>query len=111
LTGLTSHMDVAPTLLKLMGVGNPPEDYCLGVDLLGDKHHAYVIACGWDSVAYIDNQYKAILSTSAYGAGRQRVTDNNDAEIANPSVFFENHRTVMADILRQMTRFRTGKAR
>ncbi|MCE5326929.1 MAG: sulfatase-like hydrolase/transferase [Planctomycetaceae bacterium] len=55
---LTSHIDVAPTLMKLLGVRNDPADYCLGRDLLGDAGHDSISIFGWDRMAYVDSECK-----------------------------------------------------
>jgi len=103
---LTSHLDIAPTLLRFLGVTNQADDYSLGMDLLGEKQHDFVVACGWDSLAYIDARYKAILSTKAYGVGQEKVTTADDCELDDPSPFLNSHKASLAGILRELARFR-----
>ena len=35
LRAMTSHLDLPATVMTLLGVTNPPQDYSLGFDLLG----------------------------------------------------------------------------
>ncbi len=58
---MTSHLDLPATLLPLLGVRNPPEDYSLGFDLLGEAHREYTIIAGWQTLAYVAATRKAGL--------------------------------------------------
>ncbi len=52
---MTSHVDLPPTLLGILGCENPPSDYCFGNDLL-KKHppRRFALASGWSKAALID---------------------------------------------------------
>ena len=49
---ITSHMDIAPTLITLLGGTNPPSDYCLGASLFAQRPEPYVILSDWNSIVY-----------------------------------------------------------
>ena len=55
---MTSHLDLAPTVLPLLGVKNPPQDYSLGNSLLGPQVREFTIVAAWGSVCRIDSRYK-----------------------------------------------------
>jgi len=57
----TSHVDVAATVLTLLGVTNPPEDYSLGYDMLGPGRRAYTVMNSWDMIAYRDETAKIVM--------------------------------------------------
>lgn len=61
---MTSHMDIVPTLMPLLGVSNPAGDFALGYNLLGDtqRDHAYV--SDWNRLVYIDNEVKITQSVN-----------------------------------------------
>lgn len=54
---LSSHLDVAPTLLKnYLGVENPIDDYSVGRDLLGaDPQRSFVISAKYTGYAVVTN--------------------------------------------------------
>ena len=54
-TAPTSHLDVAPTLLGLLGVSNPPADYAVGQPLDRVTAGRYRLAASWDAVAYLES--------------------------------------------------------
>jgi hypothetical protein len=70
---ITSHHDVAPTFLKLLGYSTPPESYSQGRDLLDPAGHAYAVVAGWDEAAIIDDLYTIVMPTQSYNAGSSQV--------------------------------------
>ena len=45
----TSHMDIAPTLMKLLGVKNAPSDYSSGTDLFTGGDRPFLSVFSWDT--------------------------------------------------------------
>ena len=73
---MSSHLDIPATILSLLGVTNPPQDYSLGIDLLGGQSRKFAIVSDWDSFAYIDNECKAVFPLGVGTFGREK---NNNA--------------------------------
>ncbi len=67
-TRLTSHLDIVPTMLSLMGSQMDPSLYSHGQSLLGETGDRYVISSGWDTFAIIDPGATLVLSTEIYNA-------------------------------------------
>ncbi|MCX5634966.1 MAG: sulfatase-like hydrolase/transferase [Planctomycetota bacterium] len=105
ITSITSHLDIVPTLMKLLGVKNPPADYCLGYDLLGDKIRSFTVISDWNALVYVDDKFKAVFPLGVYGFGNQNVTTHNDAEVENTDAFYNSHRDVLLKILDQAGKF------
>jgi membrane-anchored protein YejM (alkaline phosphatase superfamily) len=80
-TGMTSHADIPPTVMKLLGVTNSPEDYCLGRDLLGGQTRDYVVLSGWSQMAYVDRDCKIVMPTR--GEGLHEVTTLDDGPVSD----------------------------
>ncbi len=104
-TTLTSHLDIAPTVMKLLGVTNPLGDYCLGYDLLDDTPHDYIIMSDWDNLAYVDADYKAVFPLNVYDSIGQHVTTRDDGDIEDPGSFYDAHRDALVRILTEARRF------
>ncbi len=103
---LTSHLDVAPTVLALLGVTNPPEDYSLGFDLFSDARRDHVVVGGWEDLAILDGEVKAIFSTSLKSLRRNaRLTTIDDREIPDADPLFEVRAPLFSRALREMRRF------
>ena len=65
----TSHMDIVPTLMKLLGVKNPPSDYSSGQDLFDRTVRPFLPVFSWDTSALIRNDYALVLPLEAYKGG------------------------------------------
>ena len=63
---LTSHLDFAPTVMKVLGYTNPPSDYSQGIPLLDTEEHSYVFSAGWDRICMVDEDVKIVFSTESY---------------------------------------------
>ncbi len=60
---MTSHLDVPATLLKMLGVKNPPQDYSNGYDMLDkDFNRSFTFAANWTKNAIIGKKYIYIFS-------------------------------------------------
>ena len=68
MTRMTSHLDIAPTVLKLLGVTNPAEDFCQGLDMLGSRERTFLVMNGWSSMCYMDADCKIIFPVKDQGA-------------------------------------------
>ncbi len=74
---LTSHLDLAPTMLSLTGISTDPSLYSQGMSLFEDKEHPYVVVSGWDTFAIVDKDSAVVLSTESYNAGMAEVYTGN----------------------------------
>jgi membrane-anchored protein YejM (alkaline phosphatase superfamily) len=50
----TSHVDLAPTILGLLGCTSPPPTYALGSTLLSPREPGYALTCGLDGCAVVE---------------------------------------------------------
>jgi hypothetical protein len=68
---VTSHMDIAPTLMKLAGVKNAPADYSGGQDLFVRPDRSFVTAFSWDTSALIKDDHALVMPLEVYKGGLQ----------------------------------------
>ena len=66
---VTSHMDIAPTLMKLAGVKNPPPDYSNGKDLFDRSERPFVTSFSWDTSALMKDDYTLTMPLEVYKGG------------------------------------------
>ena len=74
---LTSHYDLAPTMLSLIGIRTDPSFYSQGRSILEEKEHPYVVVSGWDTFAMVEKDTAIVLSTESYNAGMEEVHTGN----------------------------------
>ncbi|OPZ98973.1 MAG: hypothetical protein BWY71_01114 [Planctomycetes bacterium ADurb.Bin412] len=101
---LTCHLDIPATLLPLLGVTSPAENYSLGFDLLGPPARHYTILGDWSTLGYVDEDYKATFAFKGLSAG-QKVTTRNDDRVENPDLFYNTHRPELLQIMKDLSRF------
>ncbi|HED66345.1 MAG TPA: DUF3413 domain-containing protein [Planctomycetes bacterium] len=58
---MTSHLDLVPTVLPLLGVENDPTDYCQGFDLFGDRERDTILLADWSRICLIADGLKSVL--------------------------------------------------
>lgn len=102
---MTSHIDIAPTVLNLLGSTTPPEDYSLGHDLFGDKFRDDTLVSGWNTSALFTNDYKLSLSMQAFDFGEALVTNTQDQPIGNAAEIYQDHSARLAELLQEMAMF------
>lgn len=108
--GLTSHMDVIPTLMPLLGVTNPVSDYAQGHSILDSQRPSYVVASDWSGVAYIDKNYKFYVPYRSMSGKQNVLSARDDRPTADGTVFYKTHMAVIRQILEGARVFITGKS-
>ncbi len=103
---MTSHLDIAPTLLPLLGVTNPASDYSLGHNLLSGYHRRHTVIADWSRVAYVEQDYKVIIPFKRAGFIQTKVTTGDDQEIKDTSAFLSEHKDIIPSLMRELSLFK-----
>jgi membrane-anchored protein YejM (alkaline phosphatase superfamily) len=76
---LTTHLDIAPTLLELIGSSKNHKDHSFGLSLLSDEANTrnYVVSSGWGESAIITDDATLVFSTETYNLNTFEIRDNN----------------------------------
>jgi membrane-anchored protein YejM (alkaline phosphatase superfamily) len=104
-SSLTSHLDIAPTVLNLLGTTTPADTYSLGHNLFGDKSRNDTLVSGWNTSALFTHDYKLSLSMQAFDFGEALVTNAQDQPIDDASQIYQDHSTRLAELLKEMAMF------
>jgi len=76
--GMSNHMDVIPTLMPILGVKNPKQDYTTGINLLSEEVRDHAVLAEWSSTAYIDNDVKIAMPLAVVATQHPTVTGGHD---------------------------------
>lgn len=106
-TDPTSHLDLAPTLLPLLGVLNPGTDYSAGLDLFTAHTGRYRLSASWNRLAYIDDHYKVVLPVGVAGLGGTEVTDARDKPLSDANSVIAGLQQNLARVLGDISRFQS----
>ncbi len=101
---LTSHLDLPATILPRLGVKNPAEDYCLGIDLVAGPPRDWLMVSGWTEVVFVDDAYKAVFPVKSYNMARREVTTRDDAP-ADKSAFLGARKDQVTKFMKDLRRF------
>ncbi len=102
---LTSHLDVAPTLLRALGVTNPPSDYSQGLDLLGPERRRFAVLADWYSIAVATGPGGRDVGVFPLGAGGRQEVRHDDVVVDDPGPFHEAHRDELLEVMRGLRTF------
>jgi membrane-anchored protein YejM (alkaline phosphatase superfamily) len=102
---MTSHLDIPSTLLPYFGVSNDPQDYCLGTSMLKDNGRSYTVVSDWSRIGYVDSKYKASFPIGVGGLSQNHVTNAQDVEIEDTSVFYASYAKQLKKLLQDMAKF------
>lgn len=105
ITDLTSHMDIVPTLLPLLGVKSPSSNYSLGTNLFDAIERPYIVVSDWAGVAMIDAGQKFSIPFNSSLSSTNQLYDRDDNEISNPVPFLTSHRNGLQELMSNAARF------
>lgn len=106
-TRMSSHLDIVPTVMTLLGVTNPPADYSLGHDLFGAERPERSVVADWDRLACVSRAGKAILPVNYQTFGRSAALGPDDVELEGraESDFLASQRSELVAVMRNLSRF------
>jgi membrane-anchored protein YejM (alkaline phosphatase superfamily) len=108
---MTSHMDIIPTIMPLLGVSNPVGDYSTGLNLFSDKQRTSTTLADWSRVAYVDNEVKIVMPIKFNGLMRSRIStaDDKDIPTSRNSEIFAAKNPQLVQLIQDMGHFMEKK--
>lgn len=94
---VTSHLDVAPTLLPLLGIDAPAHQYSAGTHLLADTGRLVVVS-SWNDIGIITDRAKIVVPFGSTTQHTNLLTSRDDQRLRNASLgeFLPLVKTVLA---------------
>ncbi|MGK0289419.1 MAG: membrane-anchored protein YejM (alkaline phosphatase superfamily) [bacterium] len=100
----TSHVDVVPTMMELMGETFPFEYYSTGQSLLNSKKRDFIVASGDINRVLIDTKYKIDYNPVSI-VPYYRVTDSDDNLIQNSEKILQVYTPKILKMFNQYRKF------
>lgn len=106
-TKMSNHIDVVPTIAPFLGVENPPQDYCLGQNLLNQEYRKdHFVVCGWDTGVMVTEEYKVTLPLGDYASlFNQNITTRDDRPVNDEEEAIEKITPQLLQVLKEVNRF------
>jgi len=104
---LTSHMDVVPTIMPLLGVTNPSSDYATGYNLLAGEKRNHTYISDWDKIAYVDDDVKITQPVNGKSFVLMKASKGNDEPLspAERKVVLANKQAAMLQLVHDLGKF------
>ena len=74
---MTGHQDIPATLLSFLGVENDPADYSHGRSMFSQQRRPYVVGCGWNQSAIVDENGWLLFGTRSNNPWEFDLRDSN----------------------------------
>ena len=108
---MTSHLDVAPTLMRLLGVRNPASDFAHGMDLLTGAARQSTVFADWNHLGLLLDGYKFTVATEGGAFTARPVTTRVDGEVADPDDVMRRYEQRLWRVLRDANKFARAQPR
>lgn len=101
----TSHVDLLPTLLPLLGVHNPSSDYSIGLSLLQPQTDRLLLAGDWDRLAFLGEQYKTVLPFSSGSFVGLAISRADDRQVSDSATVLQGKLPLIQAQMGSLRRF------
>ncbi len=101
----TSHQDLVPTFMEMLGVRNPPSDYSNGQSLFTNRRDAKIVACGWDDCAWILDDSYVVFGTSTHRRWGMDVLDDTYRAHAHAEAMLAGHAEELVELAGEFSVF------
>jgi hypothetical protein len=102
---MTSHLDIPATLLTQLGVTNPPSDYSLGYDLLGEEKRTFTVVADWNSLCYVDADCKVTVPLKSLMFTTNKITTLRDQPADEPARLFAGKKDSLMKVMKDAVVF------
>ncbi|PPD18552.1 MAG: sulfatase [Methylotenera sp.] len=104
---MTSHADIVPTLMPMLGVTNAKSDYSIGINLLSNQVRDHVYIADWDKLAYVDNKVKIVHPVNNSSMFKLAVSTASDKNVsyAMASQILQKKQKATMQIMQDLTHF------
>ncbi len=101
----TSHTDLLPTLMPLLGVQNPQQDYAVGHSLFDAQPGRVLLAGDWDRLAFLSEQYKVVLPFTSGSFTALQASHADDRPLQDSSRVLQSQLPKIQIEMRDLRRF------
>ncbi len=104
---MTSHMDIVPTIMPLLGVTNKSSDYATGYNLLAGEKRAHTYISDWDKVVYVDDDVKITQPVNGKSFSLMKASKGNDEPLNNNerAAIMQKKQAAMIQLVQDLGKF------
>jgi membrane-anchored protein YejM (alkaline phosphatase superfamily) len=104
---LTSHMDVIPTIMPLLGVTNSSSDYATGYNLFAGEKRTHTYISDWDKIAYVDDDVKITQPVNGKSFMLMQASRGDDTPLSKEehSAVLQKKQAAMMQLVQDLSKF------
>ncbi len=104
---MTSHMDIIPTIMPLLGVTNPSSDYATGYNLLAGEKRSHTYISDWDKVTYVDDEVKITQPVNAKSFALMTASRGDDSALPSDErkAIMQKKQPAMVQLVQDLSKF------
>lgn len=104
---MTSHMDIVPTIMPLLGVTNPSSDYATGYNLLAGEKRSHTYISDWDKVTYVDDEVKITQPVNAKSFALMTASRGDDSALPSDErkAIMQKKQSAMVQLVQDLSKF------
>jgi len=104
---MTSHMDIVPTIMPLLGVTNPSSDYATGYNLLAGEKRSHTYISDWDKVTYVDDEVKITQPVNAKSFALMTTSRGDDSALPHDErkAILQTKQPAMLQLVQDLSKF------
>lgn len=105
--GMTSHVDIATTLMQRLGASGDAANYSSGRNLLDPSPRSFVVSSDWHSMAFISGEMKYRIPYANRGLEQWQPTGIDDSPFATEaaSLLVNKNRHLILNAIKECSRF------
>lgn len=110
---VTSHLDVSPTLLQMLGAPIDTSNYSLGTNIIKPADRKFVVVSDWHSISVMTDDMKYRIPYISKGFDHWEPTDQKDKTLssgATTQVMKENQSYIL-EAIKNCSKFLMGKSK
>lgn len=104
----TNHIDIAVTLMQLLGASNDVGDYALGRNLLDETPRDFIVVSDWHSISVLADDFKYRIPYTSRGIENFHPTYRNDSPFASNEAerqAIEKNQKAILEAVRNINKF------
>lgn len=104
---MTSHTDIIPTIMPLLGVTNPSSDYATGYNLLAGEKRSHTYISDWDKVTYVDDEVKITQPVNAKSFALMTASRGDDSALPSDErkAIMQKKQPAMVQLVQDLSKF------
>lgn len=108
---VTSHLDISPTLLQLLGAPTDTSNYSLGTNMITPVNRKFVVVSDWHSVSVMTEDMKYRIPYISKGFDHWEPTDQKDKALNGEAVgmTMKENQSYILEAIKNCSKFLVGK--